>query len=99
VRRLDGLALLVLLAACNGRIGDEGAGRAPLGGSAGTAGPPVLEPSAPVGPPPVRCDRPFVGARAMVRLTAQELANTFRDVFPEARDAFTLDIADPLPSW
>jgi hypothetical protein len=93
VRRLGVLGPLVLLAACNGRIGDEGAGRAPSGAP---GGPPVAEPSAPPGPPPVRCDRPFVGARAMVRLTAQELANTLRDVFPEARDAFTLDIADPL---
>jgi hypothetical protein len=89
VRRLGLVAFL--LAGCTlatGRIGEEGAG----------PGPPVAEPGEPLGPPPLRCDQPFVGSRTMVRLTAQELANTLRDVFPQAKDAFTLDIADPLDS-
>jgi hypothetical protein len=84
VRRLA-LALAPLLVGCTvstGQIDDPGA--------------PGAERPPPVGPPPVRCDQPFVGPPALVRLTAQELANTFRDVFPEAKDAFSLDIADPL---
>jgi hypothetical protein len=82
------LAALLLLGCTvsTGRIGDQG------------PAPPPSDPEPPTGPPPVRCDRPFVGERTLVRLTAQELANTLRDLFPEARDAFTLDIADPLDS-
>lgn len=100
------LACAVLwLAGCTaslGRIGDDPAvgGGGGVGGTmapGGSGGAPT-EPAAPVGPPPVRCDRPFVGTRTLVRLTAQELANTLRDIFPEAKDAFTLDIADPLDS-
>jgi hypothetical protein len=83
-----------------GRIGDDPTG---AGGGAGGGGPmppvgPAAEPPSAVGPPPLRCEAPFVGGRALVRLTAQELANSLRDIFPEARDAFTLDIADPLES-
>ena len=100
-----GLATFLLLASCTGQIDDR-----PVSGRTGTnemtgmsgmppgAGPaPGLpEPAAPVGPPPQRCDQPFVGGQTLVRLRAQELANTLRDIFPEAKDAFTLDIADPL---
>ncbi len=94
------LALALLLLGCTASTGQIGE----PGGSGGGGGrpappaptPPVAEPAPPIGPPPVRCDQPFVGPPTLVRLTAQELANTFRDLFPEARDAFSLDIADPL---
>ncbi|HEY0708715.1 MAG TPA: DUF1592 domain-containing protein [Polyangia bacterium] len=103
------LVAVVFLAACTGQINErppsgpgssapgtdgtmpvkpgEGGGMAPSG---------MTEPERPAGPPPLRCDQPFVGAPALLRLRAQELSNSLRDIFPQAKDASLLDIADPL---
>ncbi len=85
----------------SGGRGGAAAGAAGLsatgtGGASGAAGM-TGEPMRPPGPPPARCESSTIGARALLRLTAGELAGTLRDVFPEAK-TIALGISDPLDS-
>lgn len=97
--RARALALLLLLG-CSGQAIDPDS--EPPTNPPGTGGtpPPTMVPSddppRPPGPPPVRCEASFVGARALVRLTAGEIDSSLRDVFPEAASAFSLGLSDPL---
>jgi hypothetical protein len=74
-----------------GRTGSGGSGMAMGAGGA-------MGEMRPEGPPPPRCQESVVGPRAIVRLTATELGNTLRDIFPEAKGSVSLGLADPLDS-
>ena len=110
--RCFGLAVILATGACTGAAVDGsrpvttgGGGQSGVAGGSGQMGGPggntgnggaAGEPARPSGPPPARCDRPVVGGRALVRLTAEELGNTLRDIFPEAQGRFSLGLNDPL---
>ena len=103
LHKLARACLLVAgLSACQGSVidpppGDNVPGGTGTGGSgAGGAGLPSDDPVRPPGPPPLRCTQPVVGPRALVRLTAGQLGNSLRDIFPGAASAFSLGLSDPL---
>ncbi|HEY0706761.1 MAG TPA: DUF1592 domain-containing protein, partial [Polyangia bacterium] len=100
------------LACTGGPTGSNGGTPSPLGaggsngGSGGRTGAGGMTTSMgsggsemrPEGPPPPRCQESVVGPRAIVRLTATELSNTLRDIFPEAKGSVSLGLSDPLDS-
>jgi hypothetical protein len=95
------IGLALVLAACQGSVIDPGAGGGGgigAGGSGGAGGTPGGDPARPPGPPPARCEQSVVGPRALVRLTAGELGNSLRDIFPAATGALSLGLSDPLDS-
>jgi GNAT superfamily N-acetyltransferase len=94
-------ALALGLVACQGTVIDPGAAGAGSGGSVsvpGAGGSGSDDPARPPGPPPARCEQSVVGPRALVRLTAGELGNSLRDIFPAAAKSFSLGLSDPLDS-
>jgi hypothetical protein len=96
--RLRAAAVIVaaLSAACQGTVVDPPPAGSESGGTGGTTAP--FDPVRPAGPPPLRCSQSVVGPRALVRLTAGELGNTLREIFPAAATAFSLGLSDPLDS-